>query len=383
MIEALISGERRGSVMAGLAPARLRTAGKMAGLSMALTGRFTAHHALMCGLHRDRITVFDDAVAGLDAAIAPLVARYAREAGLRKTLPGFGDVIAAGWLGAIGPAPHQHFATAGRLASWAAICPGNYRSAKKSKGGRTGGGGAYLKPLLIQAAWAAIRVPGRLQARFRRLVRKFGGPRNKGAINRAITAIAHTLLKIAYSVPKTGKPYAGLGADFCTRRQSPDARQDYLMRQPRKLNPPAASSPSPPRRPADRGDHLITRPPRHRSRLPAPPARCRRAARITVPAHRQERKPPPASAGHRPGPRHVTGQDLPPRTQRRPNYVSVTTAADAETHQRTCTDKQTQASRALPDSDGMWIWLRDEEAKPGGAVESTAELGRSRSRRRP
>ena len=48
MIEALISGERRGSVMAGLAQTRMRTAGKMADLSMALTGRFTEHHALMC-----------------------------------------------------------------------------------------------------------------------------------------------------------------------------------------------------------------------------------------------------------------------------------------------------------------------------------------------
>jgi len=237
MIEALISGERRGSVMADLAQTRMRAAGKTADLSMALTGRFTAHHALMCRLHRDRITIFDDAVKDLDAKIAPLVARYAREAGLLKTLPGFGDVIVAGWLGAIGPAPHQHFATASRLASWATLCPGNYRSAKKSKGGRTGDGGAYIKPLLIQAAWAAIRVPGRLQARFGRLVRKFGGPRNKGARKRAITAIAHTLLKIAYSVLKTGKPYADLGPGFYTRRESPDARQAYLMRQLQKLNP--------------------------------------------------------------------------------------------------------------------------------------------------
>src|SRR5271169_4234675 len=237
MIEALISGERRGSVMAGLAQTRMRTAGKMADLSMALTGRFTEHHALMCRLHRDRITIFDDAVKDLDAKIAPLVARYAREAELLKTLPGFGDVIVAGWLGAIGPAPHQHFATASRLASWATLCPGNYMSAKKSKGGRTGDGGAYIKPLLIQAVWAAVRVPGRLQARFRRLVRKFGGPKNKGAQKRAITAIARTLLKIAYSVLKTSKPYADLGADFYTCRESPDARQDYLMRQLQKLNP--------------------------------------------------------------------------------------------------------------------------------------------------
>jgi transposase len=237
MIEALIDGERRGEVLADLARGRLRTAGKMADLSMALAGRFTDHHAMMCRLHRDRIKMFDDAVADLDARIAPLVARYAREAELLKTLPGFGDVIVAGWLGAIGPAPHQHFATAQRLASWATVCPGNYMSAKKSKGGRTGDGGNYIKPLLVQAAWAAVRVPGRLQARFHRLVRRFGGARNKGAVKRAIMAIAHTLLKIAYQVLKTGTPYTDLGAGFYASRETPQARQDYLIRQLQKLNP--------------------------------------------------------------------------------------------------------------------------------------------------
>src|SRR6478672_4082919 len=89
MIEALISGERRGSVLADLARTRLRTAGKAADLSMALAGRFTAHHALMCRLHLDRITIFDDAVQDLDAKIAPLVARYPDAAALLGTLPGF------------------------------------------------------------------------------------------------------------------------------------------------------------------------------------------------------------------------------------------------------------------------------------------------------
>jgi hypothetical protein len=46
-----------------------------------------------------------------------------------------------------------------------------------------------------------------------------------------------SLLKIAYSILKTGTPYADPGADFYTRRESPDARQDYLMRQLHKLNP--------------------------------------------------------------------------------------------------------------------------------------------------
>jgi transposase len=237
MTGALIDGERRGQVLADLALGRMRTAGKLADLSMALTGRFTSHHALMCRLHLDRISMFDDAVAGLDAKISPLAGRYAAEAELLGTIPGFGDVVTAGWLGAIGPAPHQHFATAERLASWVTLCPGNYISARKSRSGRTGDGGNYIKPLLVQAAWAAIRTPGRLQARFHRLVRKFGGPKNKGARKRAIIAIAHTLLKIAYAILKAGKPYEEPGAGFYTRRESQQAREEYLMRQLQKLHP--------------------------------------------------------------------------------------------------------------------------------------------------
>ena len=50
-------------------------------------------------------------------------------------------------------------------------------------------------------------------------------------------AIARTLLKIAYQVLKTGTPYADLGADFYASRETPQARQDYLIRQLQKLNP--------------------------------------------------------------------------------------------------------------------------------------------------
>jgi transposase len=94
--------------------------------------------------------------------------------------------------------------------------------------------------MLIQAAWAAIRVRGRLQARYNRLVRRFGGEKNPGAKRKAITAIAHTLLKIAYQVLKSGTPYQEPGADFYTRRESPEQKQAWLERQLRKLHPGCA-----------------------------------------------------------------------------------------------------------------------------------------------
>ncbi len=237
MIEALIDGERRGRVLADLAIGRMRTAGKLADLSQALTGRFTEHHALLSRLHLDRIAVFDTAVAGLEDTIARRAARWQREQDLLRTVPGFGDAVAQAWLGEIGPAPHTYFGSHEKLASWVTLCPGNHISAGKRKHGRTGDAGTYIKPMLVQAAWAAIRVRGRLQARYSRLVRRFGGEKNPAAKKKAITAIAHTLLKIAYQVLRSGKPYEDLGADFYTRRESPQQRQAHLMRQLQKLNP--------------------------------------------------------------------------------------------------------------------------------------------------
>jgi transposase len=237
MIEALIDGERRGTVMADLAIGHMRTAGKLADLSMALEGRFTDHHALMCRLHRDRITGLDAAVAGLDARTAAKTAPWQREINLLKTIPGIGDTVAWTWIAEIGPAPHRWFGTPEKLASWAALAPGNYISAGKRKHGRTGDAGTYIKPMLVQAAWTAIRARGRLQARYNRLVRRMGGPKNPAAKKKAIVAIAHTLLKIAYTVLKTGTGYQEPGEDFYTRRETPGHRQAWLESQIGKLHP--------------------------------------------------------------------------------------------------------------------------------------------------
>jgi transposase len=105
------------------------------------------------------------------------------------------------------------FSSHEKLASWVTLCPGNNISGRKRKHGRTGDAGTYIKPMLVQAAWAEIRARGRLQARYNRLVRRFGGDKNPGAKKKAITAIAHTLLKIVYQVLKAGKPYQEPGAD--------------------------------------------------------------------------------------------------------------------------------------------------------------------------
>jgi transposase len=259
MTGALTGGERRARVLADLAKGTLRSAGKQADLPVALAARFTDHHAMLCRLHRDQIKLHDHAIAGLDGQIADRAGLWPRQLGLLKSVPGFGDVVSAAWLGEIGPEPHRWFPSHGKLACWVTLRPGNNISARKRKSGRTGEAGTYIKPVLVQAAWAAIRVRGRLQARYRRLVRRFGGDRNPGAKKKAIIAIAHTLLKIAYQVLKTRaalhRPRHGLlhppGFTRAAARlpgtpaaEAPPRLHDHRHRHPTARRSPARRSPA-------------------------------------------------------------------------------------------------------------------------------------------
>jgi hypothetical protein len=72
-------------------------------------------------------------------------------------------------------------------------------------------GNRWLKGALTEAAWAASRAKETyLQARYQRLVSRRGK-------KRAILAIAHTILIMAYHIIKERCPYRELGANYFDR----------------------------------------------------------------------------------------------------------------------------------------------------------------------
>ena len=85
----------------------------------------------------------------------------------------------------------------------------------------------WLRWVMNQAAQTAKRSPD-FAATYTAIAKRRG---NK------IATIANTLLKIAYQVLKTGQPYTDPGADFYTRRESPEQQQAYLERRLQKLHP--------------------------------------------------------------------------------------------------------------------------------------------------
>jgi transposase len=227
MIDALVDGERRPAVLADLARGRMRS--KIPDLTLALEGRFDDHHALMCQLHLQHIDHLDEMIARLDAQVEQMMVPFARQRDLLVTIPGLGPTAAAAILAEIGANPDEFFSDGAHLVSWAGLCPGNHESAGKRKHGTPRKGNQHLKPLLVEAAWSAVRTNGRLRARYHRLVLRFGGYRNPTAKKKAIVATAHPLGVIIWNVRATDTTYTDLDANFYDRRHDPERETRRLI----------------------------------------------------------------------------------------------------------------------------------------------------------
>ena len=232
MIEALIDGERRGTVLADLARGVLRQ--KIPDLSMALTGRFNDHHALMCKLHLRHIDELTELIDTVEQQIEVMLVPFRPERDLLMTIPGIGPVAAAVIISEIGT-DMSYFPSADHLASWTGLAPANNESGGRRRPAGTRHGNQHLATVLIESAWACSRTKTRPGAQFHRLVRRFGGHRNPRAKKKAAVAVAHTLILIIYTVLDRHVPYEELGEDFYTRRQDPERYKDKLIARLAKL----------------------------------------------------------------------------------------------------------------------------------------------------
>ena len=229
MIEALIGGERDPDVLADMALTRMRP--KLDDLREALVGRFDDHHALLARMHLDHMDHLSRTEARLGEEVDRLMAPFDEVATKLLTIPGIGKRVAEVVVAEIG-VDMGRFPTAGHLASWAGLCPGNHESAGKRRSGRARKGDAALRTALCEAAWAAAHSrDGYLPAQYRRFLRRFG----KKNENKALFALAHTLIVIVWHVLKEGCDYDDLGGDYFDTRNSAAARQRYLVRELEKL----------------------------------------------------------------------------------------------------------------------------------------------------
>ena len=209
MLDALAQGTTDPAVLAELARGRLR--GKLPALRAALAGRFRPHHGFVVSQLLAHLDYLDEAIGALSAEIADRLAPFAAPLTRLDSIPGINRRTAEVIIAEIG-VDMSVFPSAAHLASWAALCPGNNESAGKHKSGKTRKGNRWLRTALIEAAAGASRAKdSALQARFRRVLRH-RGPK------KAVVALAHTLLRIAYRVLADGTTYHELGGDYYDRQ---------------------------------------------------------------------------------------------------------------------------------------------------------------------
>jgi transposase len=220
MVEAMIGGERNPRKLAALADRRLKATAKE--LYDALHGRLTEHHRFLLKLHLAQYDVLDTAIQALDGRIEVQLAQMdaevkAGQATFRTMIrllcgiPGISVLGGMGILAEIG-LDMSRFPTAGHMVSWAGLCPGQNESAGKRKSTRLRKGAPWLKTLLVQCAWAAKNQKNSyFKAQFHRLKARRGP-------QKAICAVAASLLTTIYHMLKNGTAYKDLGADHFDRR---------------------------------------------------------------------------------------------------------------------------------------------------------------------
>jgi transposase len=206
-------------LLAELARGKLRK--KLPDLRRALAGRFRPHHAFLLEQGLAKIDFLDDAIARLTEEIDRRLVPFEPMLVHLDTIPGVNRIGAISIVAETG-GDMERFATAGHLCSWAAMCPGQNESAGKRRSGKTRKGNKYLRGTLIQAGLAAMRKNGSaLQARYHRVKRHRGH-------KKAVVAVGHQILEIAYYLMRDDITYHELGADYFDHRHAERAVRRHV-----------------------------------------------------------------------------------------------------------------------------------------------------------
>jgi transposase len=221
VLQALIAGETDPERLADLTRGRLKA--PRADLVDALHGRITDHHRFMIQMHLGQIDGLERAVAAIEARIGDALGPFRAAVSLLTTMPGISETTARVLVAEIGT-DMSRFPSVGHLISWAGFCPRLDESAGKRRSTRTRQSAPWLKPTLVNAAWAAThKKDGYLRAQFVRIKSRRGA-------KKAILAVASSMLTAAYFMLRDGVEYHDLGAHHFEQRDKQQLAKRLLQR---------------------------------------------------------------------------------------------------------------------------------------------------------
>jgi transposase len=198
IIDALLTNSLSPEEIADLARGTLRR--KIPVIRRAIDGAFTPSTTTVL---RQLLALHDLAIAhiaAVDDEVRKLMVPHAAEQALASTMPGIGDTSSAAVLAESG-VDMSVFPTSKHLTAWAGVAPGSEESAGKPKAAPARQGNKYLRTVLVQCAWSAVRTKNCYwRGAFARLRARLGP-------KKAILAIARKMLVALFYMLRENVPY--------------------------------------------------------------------------------------------------------------------------------------------------------------------------------
>lgn len=137
----------------------------------------------------------------LESLILSIAEKHLPQLNLVSTVPGIQSFSAISIISEIG-VDMSVFPTSKQLCSWAGLTPQNNESAGKKKTTRISRAGAYIKPILVLCANAAIK-----GSKHPEIKNRYLALRKRRGHKKAVIAIARRLLTAIYNILQKNEPY--------------------------------------------------------------------------------------------------------------------------------------------------------------------------------
>jgi transposase len=176
----------------------------------AMQGFFRDHHRFQLRFLWMDLSHLETMVAQLEEHITAQMSSHQAVLDRLDEIPGVNMVAAQAILSHVGPTLNE-FVSSDQLCPWAGLSPGNHESGGKRKSGKNYVAGHFLKTLMVETAWAAVKTKGSYyKDKYYRLKARRGA-------KRAIVAIAHRMMKAIFHIIKHNQRYKELGEDYLAK----------------------------------------------------------------------------------------------------------------------------------------------------------------------
>ena len=170
-------------------------------IHIAIRGKLNYAERKYLKLLLDKIDGLDTEISEILKLMLELASPYKIQIDQLDSIPGIDVSAALAIMAETSASPHNHFSDAKKIISWAGLSPRNDESAGKIKSRKITKGNPYIKSILCQVAWAAVRTRGSNFARW------FWSHQGKLGRKKAIIAVARKILVLIYSLLKSGEFY--------------------------------------------------------------------------------------------------------------------------------------------------------------------------------